>query len=241
MALLPIALFGSVLRDPSVYLMNRVNSQLQANRAYANVSRQVDQAKNYFHEIQDALKSVPSVTGARQEEYFEVAPPYMRNQAARNLSFQLNDPLMSYQWFAVIPGVLEDGEYIQSIATPSIRYDEQTKFRDGKMHHYAGFFSVDDLSLTLYTEISGYSTSLASSWIRNVRGVDGMYGLPSQYKKAVLLAILDQNDYVVAGFKYTGCWPKSWESYSLDYASSTILATTLQLSVDDIEFTSNLF
>lgn len=241
MALPPASLVGTILRDPSVFLMNQVNARLDANAAYSRVSRRVAKVQNYIGEIQDALRAIPSVTGVRAEESFRVAPPYMRDQVARNQDFIPSDPLLNFQWFALIPGAIEQGEYIQTITTPSIRYDEQTKFRDGKMHHYAGFFSVDDISLTLYTEISGYATSLAANWIRNVRGADGMYGLPSQYKKTVLLAILDQNDYIVGGFKYHGCWPKSWDSYTLENTSSNILATVLQLSVDDVEFTSSPF
>lgn len=241
MALLPPSLLGSVLSNPTVFLANRANAALNANAAYRNLSAKVGRAQNYFHQIQDALAAIPNVTGARKEEFFEVASPYSREEVFRDKTFNLNDPLTAYQWFAIIPGVLEQGEYIQSITTPSLRYDEQTKFRDGKMHHYAGFFSVDDISMTLYTEISGYSTSLASKWLRNVRGADGMYGMPSQYKKTVLVSILDQNDGIIAGFKYSGCWPKSWDSYTLDYSSSTILATVVQLSVDDVEFTSNPF
>lgn len=144
-----------------------------------------------------------------------------------------NDPLLSYQWFAIIPGLLNDGEFIMSLTSPSIRYDQQSRFENGKMHHYAGFMSVDDLQLTVYTDITGTATSLANHWVRDIRDQNGLYRLKAQYERNVILYLLDQNDRIISEIKYKGCWLSSWGSYSLDYNGSNILATDLTLSVDD--------
>lgn len=144
-----------------------------------------------------------------------------------------NDPLMNYHWFATIPGVLDQGEFIQSITTPSIRYDQQSRFENGKMHHYAGFMSVDDMQMTIYTDISGTAIDVATKWVRNVRDSAGIYRLPKDYKKKVVLYILDQDDRIISEIHYTGCWITSWDSYSLDFNGASILVTNLSVSVDD--------
>ena len=149
--------------------------------------------------------------------------------------FEPADPIQSYTWFAWIPGVLEQGEYIQSISTPSIRYDQQSRFENGKMRHYAGFLSVDDLQLTLYTDVTGIAISCIERWMRSVRDENGLYSLPKDYKKTVILRILDVNDRIVAEIRYLDCWITNWGSYQLDYNNSNILVTTATLSVDDFE------
>lgn len=146
-----------------------------------------------------------------------------------------NDPILTSGWFAVIPGILEVGEYIQSFTTPSIRYDQQSRYENGKMHHYAGFMTVDDLQLSIYTDISGVAVDVASRWVRTIRDKNGIYALPSSYKKTVILFILDHNDRVIAEILYKGCWLSSWDSYTLDFTGSQILVTSLTLSVDDFE------
>ncbi len=144
-----------------------------------------------------------------------------------------NDPLLTCHWFAVINNMLDTGEFIQSITTPSIRYDQQSRFENGKMRHYAGFMTVDDLQMTIYTDVSGVAINTAARWIRSIRDTEGVYTLPSQYKKTVILYLLDVNDRIITEISYKGCWITSWGSYSLDYNGANIIATDLTLSVDD--------
>ncbi len=147
-----------------------------------------------------------------------------------------NDPLLSYQWAAYIPGVIDRHEYIMAITTPSIRYDQQPRFISGKVHHYAGFMSVDDVSMTIYTEVSGMAPSTMAHWVREIRSRDGLYNLPSQYKKTIVVVLLDQADRIVAEFRYEGAWPSSWSSYNLQFGQASYLVTETTLSVDDVSF-----
>ena len=147
-----------------------------------------------------------------------------------------NDPILSHQWAAYIPNVLDDSTYIQSISTPSIRYDQQTRYVSGKVHNYAGVMSLDDISMTLYTEASGYMPSLLSQWVRAIRSQEGLYNLPIEYKRTVIVVLLDQTNTIVAEFRYNGAWPTSWNSYQLQYGPASILATEISLSVDDVSF-----
>ena len=149
-----------------------------------------------------------------------------------------NDPQLNYQWAAYIPGIIEDHEYISAITTPTVRYDQQSRFLNGKMQHYPGFLSIDDISMTLYTESRGLAMSALTKWVRSVRAKDGIYSLPKDYKRTVVVALVDASGRVVAEMHYLRCWPISWNSYDLNYGDATLLATQISLSVDDVEFST---
>lgn len=223
------SVLGQTLRDPSILLAQPLNKAInKLDARTANVRR-------YLNAFQMVLEALPSTTHESSED-FTIKDPYMRDKISRVQDYEPNDPMYAHQWYAVIPGVVNAGEYIQSIQTPSIRYDAQSKHKGGKVHHYAGFLTVENLQMTIYTEVSGMAASTASKWIRGVRSEDGMYALPNTYKKQVLLTMLDYNDGAIVGFRYKGCWPESWDSYDLNYNGSQILVTNMTLSVDDVEF-----
>jgi hypothetical protein len=160
-------------------------------------------------------------------------PDYGSNVTTDN--YQPPDPIQNYTWYAFIPGVLDVGEYIQSITTPSIRFDQQSRFENGKMRHYAGVLSVDDIQLTLYTDVTKKAISCVAEWIASIRDEHGLYSLPKDYRKTVVLYILDMHDRIIAEIHYKDCWITNWSSYSLDYTNSNILVTNVTLSVDDFE------
>ena len=166
----------------------------------------------------------------------EYLPPGTASIAATALTGpKPNDPLLNYQWVAYVHGVIEEYEWITAITTPSINYEQQSRFIGGKMHHYAGFLSVDDVQMTIYTDVTGFAQGAISKWVRTVRSRDGIYALPSEYQRTVIVQILTQDDRIVTEFHYTGAWPKTWNSYNLQYGSSTILATEVTLSINDVK------
>lgn len=242
------ALAGRIFRDPSGYLADRALAKISANPTVSKVLTYSRHAQAIWNEIDIAMKEVQNVY-TNPKEMFESRLPLLdqaRNSSRDNISghrypdWEPSDPLLNYQWFALIPTVLSQGEYITEIQTPAIRYDQQTKFKNGKIHHYAGFFSVDDMSLTIYTDVSRTAMDAAKKWIRAARSEEGLYGLPASYKNDVYVVVLDQADNIVFGWRYVGCWVTSWDSYNLQMTSAALLVTNLTISVDNVEFIDKL-
>lgn len=145
------------------------------------------------------------------------------------------DPLTDAQWVALIPGMIVDYEFIHAINTPSIRFDQQGRFENGKIHNYPGVMSMDDVTVTFMTEITGTAPSFLSEWIRSVRSMEGIYNLPAAYRKTLIVAILDQRGNVIMEFHYENVWPVSWSGYSLKFGTPSPLFTEVTLNVDDVK------
>ena len=210
------------------------NPNRAAARALLEFGDQRGQAVGDFLQQSNNLRNV---TPEKFEQLLRgVMSGYGENARESPIMWSPNDPLLSHQWAAYIPNVLDDNTYIQAISTPSIRYDQQTRYNAGKVHNYAGIMSLDDISMTLYTEVSGYAPSLLSQWVRAIRSQEGLYNLPVEYKRTVVVVLLDQTNTIVAEFRYIGAWPTSWDSYQLQYGQASVLATEVTLSVDDVSF-----
>jgi T4-like virus tail tube protein gp19 len=147
------------------------------------------------------------------------------------------DPLLNIDWIGIIvdksnPKAIE-WSYIQAIQTPSLQVESKPVFRAGKMSHYAGIVSVENINISLYTDTTGKALKLASSWIDLIyNNRTGDYRLPKEYKKEVFVYFLDPAQKTVCVMKFFGCFPVSWNSYSLDGNQSSMLVTTLDLAVD---------
>lgn len=231
---------GKVFRDPTGFLADAAIARVSGNPTVAKAMRQLNHVGHIWQEIDLAIKEAQNKYSSPREVFNDIPLFDGRSKLNRRFpGFEPADPLLNYQWFAVIPGILEVGEYIMELSTPAIRYDQQQKFKNGKIHHYPGFFSVDDLSLVVYTDISRAGLDVAKKWMRSIRSEEGLYTVPALSKKEVYVYLLDQNDYIVFSWVYKGCWPTAWDSYQLQSTSASMLVTNLTLSVDDVEFREN--
>lgn len=235
------SIVGKVLRDPSGFLSDVALARVSGNPTVSKLLRQASHVNTIFNEIDIAIKEVRNKHTPVKEVFNPIPRFDSRTKLnARDPEFMPQDPLLNYQWFAIIPGILNQGEYINEISTPAIRYDQQQKFKNGKIHHYPGFFSVDDITMSIYTDISRTALDVAKGWMRTIRSNEGLYGTPNNSKKDVYVVLLDQNDSIIWGWRYIGCWPTTWDSYQLQMTSASLLVTNLTLSVDDVEFVETL-
>lgn len=151
------------------------------------------------------------------------------------------DPMTSIDWVALVVsgGPSIGGIRLDSIQTPSISIDTREVFRTGKQQHYAGNMSVGSINISLYSDISGRAMKFASSWVNSVYdSKTGNYRLPKDYKKTIILTLFDPTFKEVCVFRFFGCWPTSWASYSFGTGSAELIPTTMELSVDSFSVSS---
>lgn len=205
---------------------------------------------NAFTGIKNALTNGlfgPS-TSALSSSIGPAPNPYTQTNFLEKLK-ECGDPLLSFEWVAVIlDGTTEVIEpiYINSIQTPSFNIETHSVYRDGTMNNYAGAFSVGDLTIGLLTTNNSKAFNLASNWMNSIccfsmpdNGKRGFYLMPADYKKTIHLFFHDISRGVALEMRFIGCFPKSWESYSLSSSSSDALETTLTLSVDNVVLVSS--
>ena len=148
------------------------------------------------------------------------------------------DPLFDVDWLAIVmdrsnPAGVLDWYYINAIQTPSLQIGTNPVFRAGKMSNYADVLSVADINVSFFTDAQSKTLKFASSWFSSVYDNEsGNYRLPREYKKDVYLYMLDPAMKEIALFKFLGCFPTSWNSYTLKGGQASLLTTTMDLAVD---------
>lgn len=164
--------------------------------------------------------------------------PYARQNVLQVMQ-QRGDPVLSFDWIAVIidptvnVGKQMPWQYIDGLTTPSLAVDQHSLFFNGLTKKFASVYSAGSITLKLFTDTKAKSFNYANYWIRSTYREDGFYGLSKSYKKDIQVFILDPTREIVVDLRFFGCFPTSWESYTLD-ASNGILETTMQVSVDEM-------
>lgn len=148
------------------------------------------------------------------------------------------DPLMSYNWYCdlpVIDGVKLSWENVEEATLPSIELDAVSNYRAGKMWHYPHHHSIGTLSLKLYEDSKGSSSLYVDKWRRNILDYDsGLYHLPKDYKKTIMVTVLDVANVSVMFFEYTGCWPMRSDPITMNSGSSDRIVPQIEFSVDEM-------
>lgn len=206
------------------------------------------QALSYLAQVQGAINlKNPSESFAAFSEKVSRTLGKTVNNPARASEFNnpklydaftsRGDPLLNIDWVGMVidrsnPKAL-DWHYLQAIQTPSLQVQPKPVFRAGKMSHYAGALSVENINVTLYSDTTAKALKFASSWMANIyNNQTGDYYLPKDYKKDVYVYLLDSKLATVCLFKFFGCFPTNWASYSLQGGQAEMLPTTLDLTVD---------
>lgn len=167
-----------------------------------------------------------------------IGRPYARQNVLQVMQ-QRGDPVLSFDWIGVIidptvnVGKQMPWQYIDGLTTPSLSVDQHSLFFNGLTKKFASVYSTGGVSLKLFTDVKAKSFNYANYWMRSSYREDGFYGLPRAYKKDIQVFILDATREIVVDLRFLGCFPVSWDQYTLD-ATNGILETTLQLSVDEM-------
>ena len=163
-----------------------------------------------------------------------VAPnPYTVN-AFQTLTARA-DSVLACDWVAVVQSTNKEigWEYIDKISTPALNIGTQEHMNNAVPIKTAGPRTVGEVTLTLYTDINATSINWAQAWMRSTHRTDGYFNLPAQYKRTIILYLLDARNRTVIDFRFVGCFPTALNSYDLG-SDSSLLETTLTVSVDDV-------
>lgn len=168
----------------------------------------------------------------------EVNPYGKQNVLSRMLARP--DPILSCDWIAVVQNATSPigWEYIDTFNAPEMSIETHQHMVNAVSVHTASNRSIGQISMGLYTDRRAMSINWALSWFRSTHRPDGFFGLPSTYKRDIVLYMLDQHRKTVVDFVFHGCVPISYGSYDLN-GDGNILNTSLTLSVDDVSITSS--
>ena len=180
-----------------------------------------------------------SIAGGLVTQAFNEVNPYgKQNVLSRMLGRP--DPLLACDWIAVVQSSTSPlgWEYIDTFSAPEMSIETHQHLVNAVSVHTASNRNIGNINLGLYTDRAALSINWALSWFRSTHRPDGFFGLPSTYKRDIVLYMLDQQRKTVVDFMFHGCVPTNYGAYDLG-ADSNLLTTTLTLSVDDVSITSS--
>lgn len=123
---------------------------------------------------------------------------------------------------------------VETVSFPHNTINSTTRQIQGSYKHYPNFLDADQCNLSLY-EDDGYNmTQYLYTWQQKVVSNDGVYGLPGDYKKSVILEGYDAMNILLPTItlRLNGCWPTLIHPFDLNYTDGGFVTVGVSLSVD---------
>lgn len=151
--------------------------------------------------------------------------------------FLTKDPQRVYKWRCVFPSdVAVDPLLIESIAVPVGGNEAKNVHYFGTERKVPEFRTIEPVTLELLETADGQVTEAILNWKNQVQNRQSdVFGLPSQYKKDVLIQMTSGFNVTHTEIKLIGCWPTSTNPYALTYAESDKLMISQTFAVDEVE------
>lgn len=148
------------------------------------------------------------------------------------------DPLLNFKWICTslpfdAPFNLPVN-YVEGIDLPfnNIAVGDKAHSASGYTY-YPGTHDISSFSITFYEDVDASSSKYLHSWKTKVKDFDtGLYNLPTEYKRDIVIQLLDQGNNPVIQATLVGCWPSDTGNFSLNYTDSGRLTVTQTFSVD---------
>lgn len=152
------------------------------------------------------------------------------------------DPQMNFSWTAEIYSLNEEDQllesiYIEEISAPTITLEQYPVFRDGVERNYVSGVTISSINIKLYEDILGTAAKFMLSWANCAySNTYGTFTGSFEYKKQIMISLLDPYGTVSARFVLGGCFPTTLlEGYNFTSGAGTPISPTATISVDTIE------
>lgn len=125
--------------------------------------------------------------------------------------------------------------YVEEVqGLPFAGVEREEFYEAGRNVYFPSNEDTPPVTLVFYVDQSNNITNYINWWKRAVVNVDGIKGLPVEYKAPILVELLDGTNLVVDSFRLLGCYPTATTPYNLNQESGRL--TLIQdFSVDRVE------
>lgn len=150
------------------------------------------------------------------------------------------DPMWSYLWdidLPDLPGMKAlPREYVEEISVALPSSQDFNIFRNGTYSYYATFADVGTLSLNVYEDQRLSASQYFQRWRNLIQNVDGTFNAPNDYKRTIMVYLLDNDNSKIAYFKITGCFPTTREGHVMNSGASDRHILNITFSITSIDF-----
>lgn len=164
-------------------------------------------------------------------------PNSIVNQATARL-----DPQMNFSWTAEIYSTNEEDKfiepiYIEEISAPVMTLEQHVTFREGMERNYIAGITIASINIKLYEDVTSTAAKFMLSWANaGYSNKLGTFTGSFEYKKSIVISMLDPYGTVSARFILGGCFPTSLlDGYNFTSGAATPISPTATISVDTVE------
>lgn len=217
-----------------------VSGVLTALAGRSNTARKLLTLDSKFKDILTKVGGIQDLFGNDPKaptKVWSTDPNSIINQATSR-----PDPQMNFCWEAQIISINEADEliapiYIEEISVPSITLEQHTVFREGIERNYIAGLTINACNIKLYEDVTGTASKFMLSWANaGYSNKLGTFTGSFEYKKQIMISLLDPYGTVSARFILGGCFPTSiLDGYDFTSGAATPISASATLSVDTLE------
>ncbi len=159
------------------------------------------------------------------------------------------DAVQDWCWYCILPkvgGKQLPWYYVTSANTPHRKINTESLKRNGHTVHYPESYEMSgSLSLKFYLDGTSKAHEYLKAWQREIVGDknpaqaanQGVWGLPSKFKKPITIAVMSVDRKELLVFKYLGCFPTDPQAMELGAGSANPLELQVEFQVEDLDLT----
>jgi hypothetical protein len=132
-----------------------------------------------------------------------------------------------------------DYTYVETIDLPFNEIKSGAHFAGGGYNYFPEFHDISAFSVNFYADSEGRAMKWLVNWRSKVKDFgSGLYGMPSEYKDSMTVALMTATQKVIATVELQGIWPASLSNLDLnnDSANKLVHAVTFSIDSQDIKF-----
>ena len=151
------------------------------------------------------------------------------------------DPLFQHDWEVFMPtigGVSLRSEFVEEIPLNMIAIESEGIFRNATKEYYPTFSDVGAITVNFYENREMAVTRYLLAWQGEVQQTNGNYKYPDEYKRNIIIHILDAKRTVLAVCTLVGCWPTRPGQLPLTSTADRTMMSC-EFSIDSIVFKFN--
>lgn len=151
-----------------------------------------------------------------------------------------HEPQMSFHWRIK---EFQDNSFlipfVEKISIPWQRYEATPIYTSGTNSYYHSVNDIDPISITFYSDTDLTVMKAMQNWIASVQD-SGYYGLPSEYKKRVVLVIIHPVTGAETGtVTMDGLWPSAIANQDYSFSESNRISIDVTFQIDNLALTFN--
>jgi len=165
-----------------------------------------------------------------------------------NTRFQRN-----YLWDVLLPDILQKPgkgttlgggligfglqQLVQKISFGDYSIGTANKMRYGPYEAtFAGIFNADPIKITFLKTMPDAISAYLNAWKHLIIDDQGLYQVKSNYQKTIYARFLSREGLPIGKYKFIGCFPITFPSYTLDYEDKAVTTVDVEFAVDRIEY-----